>query len=498
MGTSSERDFMVKSQGKPVSLLWVWLFSFIFLIFSHLAVKAFSPNPVSWIFAITIMIFIGIGWMVLNGDDFGFFLIIFLCGHFVFADNQGGVFPYVFFVVIVSSMLMIRRKIVVFSSVPFIFHVILLVFFIHQVIGTILNPYSLASKIQFIVLALSWVLVFYYAASLKISDINIKRFLFSWFAIVIWMFIAALNQKYHWVITLSPLLSQHEMNLSAYGTFECSELFSEYSCYVFVFSLIILCNLREFKVLKIKKSIILPVAFISLCNLIMGVSRASLLLAGVSVFYIIFLNVIVIPSGKNFRQALIVLAVLPVLVVLVLQLGSLVSTDLMKEDFQKLSHSKLNIKTAISGRGIHRGNLFISAVEKLRKESRWLGYGYSKGENNLKTMGLEKRRLKGYHNLYLSLPFYFGWGGAVMFILLVFGTGLRSYLTYFRLRKLNHYLVSFALGFAMLWGIFIVNQYKISLTRSPSYFFLIWMLLGFTHAIVNSSKEVDIHKTEIE
>jgi hypothetical protein len=478
-----------KLQGKPSSRWGILLLIVLFLVLSHLAVKDFFPNPVFWVLAAIIMVFIGIGWVELKKDNFGFFLIIFLCNHFSFAENQGGLYSYVFFAVIIASLLLTRRKILIFSSVPFIFHVFLIVFFAYQIFGTILNPYSLVSNIQSTIVVLSWLLVFYYTASLKISNVNIKQFLSLWFVVVSWMFIVSLNQKYSLVITQSPLLPQHGTGLAVSGTFKNSELFSEYFCFIFIFSCIIIGNLNEFKVLKIKKNALVFIAFFSLCGLMMGGSRAAILLAGASVFYIVFLNAVLMPTAKNFRQALIIVAALPFFGMLILLSGSLVSVDLVKKDFKKLEQAGLNVKTAISGKGINRGNLFIVAARRLAKKSRWIGYGYNTSENNRKSLELDKE-LAGYHNLYLSLPFLFGWGGSAMYILLVLGTGLRSYFIYFKSRKLKHYLVPLALGFAMIWGIFLIDQYKISVTRNPSYFFLIWMLLGFTHAIVNSLKEV--------
>jgi hypothetical protein len=485
-----------ETQGKLSTFLWILSFSFVFLAFSHLSVKAFFPNPVFWVVATVLMVFMGIVWMMLRKDNFGFFLIIFFCSHFSFAENQGGLYSYVFFAVIVASVLLTRRKILFFSSVPAIFHVLLIVFFIYQVIGTILNPYSLVSNVQSTIVVLSWILIFYFAASLKITGAGIKRFLSLWFVVICWIFIVALNQKYHFLITESPLLFQRSTGLAVCGTFANSELFSEYFCFIFIFFSVILGNLSDFKILGIKRKTVLFIALISLCGLMMGGSRAAVILAGAAVLYIVFINVVLMPTAKNFRQALKIVVIIPLLFFLILQLGSLVSVDLMKKDFKVLEHSNLNVKTAISGQGLHRGNLFIVAVRRLVRKPRWFGYGYNTGENNRKSLELGEQ-IAGYHNLYLSLPFLFGWGGSAIFVLLVLGTGLRSYFSYFKSRKLNHFLVPITLAFAMIWGVFLVDQYKISVTRNPSYFFLIWILLGFTHAIVNSLKEMNMVGLEL-
>lgn len=74
-------------------------------------------------------------------------------------------------------------------------------------------------------------------------------------------------------------------------------------------------------------------------------------------------------------------------------------------------------------------------------------------------------------------------------MLLVVLTGCRIFIHYLKFLRSGNFLVPIAFGLSIVWGIFILDQYKISITRNPSYFLMIWMLLGLTHAVANSMHE---------
>ncbi|MGV7224310.1 MAG: hypothetical protein ACQ9MH_22695 [Nitrospinales bacterium] len=491
MYQKSTSTMVQDNQGQSRSVLSVLVLSFLCLIFAHLAVKAFFPNPVFWVIGAVLLVITGAGWMLIRKDDFGFLLALFVCAHFNFADNQGGIWAYYLCAVLLIRIALGRHRSFILSSVPISANVLVLIFLLHQIIGTILNPYSLISNIQATVVALSQLLVFYYCASQKMDGFNLKRLLAVWFAIACWVFVMGLNQKYHWLITPSPLLPQRYYgdNILASvpaGAFQNSELFAEYFCIVFVLSLVIFSSNKEMAQLRIKKNLPILMILISIASIMMGASRAAVLLALAAAFYLTFLSFAIAPSRQNFQRLFSLITILSLSGILMLFLGSFFSLDKMAADFEDLNPSKINVETVISGKGINRS--FTGAYQRLSRGSWWFGYGYNLPENNPKSLGtystIEKKG-SDYHSLYVCLPFFYGWVGAAAYVLLLILTGFRIYMCYLKNRKLDHFLVPIALGFAVVWGVFLLDQYKISVTRNPVYFFLTWMLLGWTHALAN-------------
>lgn len=481
----------------PPSVWSILLLSLLFLAAAHLAVKDFFPNPVFWVIGAFVIVVAGILWVLIRNDNFGFFLAIFVCVHFSFADNQGGLWSYVICAVVLIVMVMKRNSGINLASVPRSVTALVIILMAHQLLGTILNDYSLIENIQATVVGLSQLIIFYFCASQLMTESNIKRLLSMWFFVISWVFMINLNQIYHWVITKTPLLPQRYLlwgKLSSIpaGSFGNSELCAEYFCIAFVFSLIVIGYLKELASLQIKKIFPLFIILISSAALVMGASRSAVLLALAAAFYIIFLNYFVAPSARNLKRFFIFGAVLCLTGILIFNFGSFFELNEMVKDFKEIKPASINVETVISGKSINRS--FTSGYQRLGASSWWVGYGYNLPANNLKSLGMVTGGAADYHSLYICLPFFYGWLGAIAYFLIVFLTGIRSYIYYLKIRKLNSFLVPIALGFAMLWGIFLLDQYKISITRNPSYFLLTWMWLGLTHATVNSINYFNFNK----
>jgi|GEM_PF-4687790 len=480
----------MKDQSQTSSIKSVIVVATLFLMVAHLAVKEFFPNPVFWVIGASLIMALGLVWIVIRKDSYGFLLALFVCVHFDFAYNQGGLWAYVICAVILSGTLF-RRLDIKLSAVPMIFNVFVIIFIFMQVLGTLLNPYSLVSNIQASVITAAQVLAFYLCASQKITTSILKCFLSLWFLIVCWVFLMGLNQRYQWLITASPILPQRKL-LSGFahvpsGSFGNTELFAEYFCIIFSFSLIVLSHIEELKVLKIRKIFPVIMVLISLSAVLMGGSRSAVVLVIVATFHITFLDFFIKPSIRILRRFIIILSILSLAIILVLNFGSYLFIDQMVDDFKDVDISNLSTSSILSGKSINRGGLFDCGLERLKQGSWWVGYGYNLPENNAKTLGVQKMGVKDFHSLYLSLPFYYGWLGTIAYILLLIGTALRIYLIYFRgVKKTESYFIPIALGFSMLWGIFILDQYKIGATRNPNYYLLTWMWLGMTHAIANA------------
>ena len=490
------------SQNRTPSSWSTLILAFLFLMAANLSESGFlTRDTLSWMVTCGSIVAMGAGWIILRKDDFGFLLAVFVCAHFNFAEASGGLWTYILAVVMLVLIVLNYRPSIKLSSVPRSTSVLVLVLLIQQIIGTILNHYSLTDNIEATVVTCGQLLVFYYCASQKMNESNLKRLLSVWFVVVCWVFIMGLNQRYHWVITSNPLLPLGGFNRIPSGSFGNMELFGEYFCFVFVFFLVIVGHLKELSALRIKMIFPVLMVLMSVGAIVMGGSRAAVLLALAATFYIVFLNCFITPSFQSFRRAFGLTFVLCLVGILILKFGSHLFIGEMIFDFNQLNPSKMTMETVISGKSLNRGNLFTTGYQRLSQGSWWIGNGYNLPANNRESMGFKKYDAADFHNLYLALPFYYGWMGAIAYVLLVLGTGLRVYLMYLtRVRQRKHFLIPVALGFAILWGVFLLDEYKISVTRNPNYFLLIWMLLGWTHAVVNSIRwsetENDRHRDQ--
>lgn len=480
----------------PISIFGSVVLSLIFLALAHLAVKAFFPNPAIWLVGLLSMLGTGAFWLTWKNDDFEILLALFVCFHFPFADQQGSVWAYLVFSLFIIRLVTGRNHELSMGSIPFILSLCTIIFLFVQLIGSILNPYSFVSNIQASIIACSHIFMFYWAASQKLSLTNTRRFLSVWFSLVIWLFIINLNQKFHWISTESPLLFHSGKIADVFkstpvGSFQNSELNAEYFCFLFIFSLIVIIFSDSAKKIKLNRTWYISGLLISTVALMWGGSRAAIILALFGLLYIVVFDFIIIPSFSGFRRFAVFIALIPFLCLLLYMMSVTSSLDSMIEDFKQTDTAGLSVENVISGQGINRGALFDMAMTELSKKSRWLGSGYNIGENNRKSLGIEKKALSDYHSLYLSLPFFYGWIGSLAYLLIVIGTLLRIYLVYIymRAKKNDHFLSALALGFSLMWMVFLVDQYKISVTRNPSYFLLTWFFLGITHAVANTIRD---------
>lgn len=477
-------------QYSPDSVWAVFSLAFIFLVFAHLCVKAFFPNPAFWLIGAGVICVVGFEFLKNRQKTFGFLLAMFVCVHFAFADNQGGLWSYVIFAVLLIVLLLRNLKTVTFASVPRGMNWLLLLFFASQCVGLVLNPFSFTSNIQSFIVACSQIMVFYACASVFLTPDRTKLLLKVWFFVASWIFFIALNQHYHWIITPSPLLPQRGIILfnirqTPAGSFGNSELFAEYFCTIFVISLIFLINSKELSHLRIKSKFPILMLFFALGSLIMSSARSSILIAGASMVFLVA-DAIFIHSHWNMRRTVLLFCIIILIFVFVFAFGSYFNLDKVINDFDRLDPSEMSIDSIASGKSINRDSVYDLAYKRLNEKSWWIGYGYSIPANNRDSLGITGLMFGDYHSLYLSLPIFYGWLGAAAYILMVFYTGLRAFRCYSRNRKHHHYMAPIVFAFAFVWGIFLFDQYVVSVTRNASYFLLTWFLLGWTHAVVNS------------
>jgi hypothetical protein len=467
--------------------------SLFFLASAHLALKTLFPLPGFWVVGASLIVGIGSCFILKTKDVTGFFIALFACVHFNFADNQGGLWSYIVCTVYML-VLLFNKKINFFriNTVSKFINLLFAIFIIHQLLGLLINNYSLLSNAQSLVVICSHIIIFYSCASIDMSKFQFRRLSAIWFGVAIWVFFVAINQKYHWFIVDSPVLPyqlSRDFSLSSGATgasFGNSELFSEYYCFVYIFSIIIYLYSKEFISRFIKHVYVYIMIFSSAICLMMGGSRSAILLAVAATMFI-FMDQMSSRNPVRSIKMLIQVGALGVFVsAFLLFFGDYISLDETLEDFMRIDLSHMSFQSVASGESINRGWVFEAGVRRLGEGSWWIGYGYGIPDNNRISMGINNLLIADYHSLYLQLPFFYGWIGSLSYIFIVFFTGLRSFICYMRNRNSDNYLIYISLGFSILCAVFLIDQYKISVTRNPSYYLLTWFFFGFAHSVVNT------------
>lgn len=477
-------------EGHSRSILAVYSLAFFSLIFAHLCIKEFFSNPIFWFAGASAITVANIFFMIKYRDTLGFILTMFICTHFAFADNQGGLWSYIICAVLLLAMLLKHQRTFSFSCIPRSINWLMFIFIAHQLVGLIFNPYSLISNIQSFIVICAQCLILYACASINMSKNALNRLFTIWFITAILIFLVALNQHYQWVITDSPLLPQREGAMLLFkgipaGSFGNSELFAEYFGMVFLTAFIFLMYSKELASLHVNTLLSIIILFLSIASLIMSSARSAIILTGAAVLYLILNNLILTISLKSIWKTVVIVSIALLVFIFIANFGTYFSLEKTIQDFGKINPS-ISLKTVLSGEDINRGFIYDIAYQRLSENDWWIGYGFNLPENNRESLGLSGVPFADFHNLYLSLPIFYGWGGAVAYILIVLFTGIRAFSCYIRMRYFDHYLVPISLAFSLIWGLFLSDQFVISVTRNPSFFLLTWFLLGWTHAVVNS------------
>lgn len=484
----------VESRGSVLPML---ILSLIFLGAAHLSVREFFPSPAFWIVGASIILTVSVAWIIARRSYFEVLLAFFACAHFAFADTQGGLWSYIFCAVLLVGAL-VRSPDIRPSSVPRYVNVLIAVLVVHQILGMMLNSYLFVSNVQASVIFSSYILVFYVSASQTLTKPRLRQLLTTWFVLAFYCFLVGLNQRYHWIVTASPLVPHlvYREGLVATtvtvpaGPFKNAELFGEYFSMVFAFSLVMFTYSKELVSLRIKRIFPLLMIVLSSAAIVMGAARAAVILASIVIVFLLLFNLFVLGTGKAIKRALVLVLVVCLAVGIIAGLRSSLFVGEMTKKMSLLRPSEVTIENILSGKSIHRGELIEAGLRRLNQASWWIGYGYNIPENNHRSLGLSIGSAKDFHNLYLAIPMYFGWLGAAAYILLIAGSIARVSLAYFRQRHRSSPYLPVALGLAIIGVVFLLDEYKIDVTRNPNYWFMTWMLLGWMHSVANALSPV--------
>lgn len=471
--------------------------AFLAQLSGHLLLKYYMPNVAVGGFGFLLVGLIFYYVLIVRRDSFGFILVVYICSHFSYADNQGGLWNLMAFGILTLDLMKNKRK-EGFRRKDSVMSALLGIFILWNVLGWVLkNPAPMVTELQGIAAFSGFILMFLLTGNIVITKERFRLFLAVTFFMLVYQFGVALIQRYHLVSLNTPLLGGYTDTgttltygtTNAWGTLVHFELFGEYGALLTCLLIPLLSSSLTQRELRLGSNRIVVMIFLCLSFIMLATNRSStILFVLVGAIYLLVLPMRIFSSidraGRQLRLVAAVAILLPTV-------GAYIGLHTLEEKFSLLSGEQFSVEGVLSGKDINRGPLITMALNRLESESWWVGYGYGIVRSNRwawfgSDPEISKVGLADYHSLYLSLPELYGWIGTLAFLAMIVIVAFRSFSVSLRYRNRKSFLAVLAVGFTMFWIVFMANEYKISILRNPNYHMLFWIWLGLCNSIVRT------------
>ncbi|MEI6269351.1 MAG: hypothetical protein WCP01_10760 [Methylococcaceae bacterium] len=489
----------MNEQYQKLSSIKIFFISAIVLLTGHLLLQQYMPNMAVGGLAFLFLILIFSYFLIYKKDPFSFVIIIYICSHFSYGDNHGGLWNILSFVILVFYFLFVRNK-NEFNQKDTASAILLTIFIFFDVIGLALNnPMTLEPTLKGASAFFGYILMYIVASRLKITPERVRLFLYVSLIMLIYQFLVALIQYYSLVNWGTPLLGGNTLEMikvtsanRPIGTIQNFELFAEYALLMVCISMPFLSSKTTKEEVGFNYIYLSLMIFICISIMIITSMRgATVLVVLVTVFYYIIFPLRIIAAinavGQQSKIIILVALLLPAVSVYI-------GMKELSADFKNVNTKIMNIENIVSGKSINRGGLSDMAAQRISNESWIFGYGFSVPESNRWAwwgFDTTKRNAPAtdYHSLYLELPMIYGWLGSFSFISLILVTMHRLVMVTIKYRNKQSYLIILSLGLFVMWGMFLIHEYKIGMLRNSNYQMLFWIWLGLSSSVVKTIKE---------
>lgn len=471
--------------------------SFLALLSGHLLLKYYMPNPAFGGLGFVLVGLIFYYVLFVRRDPFGFILVVYICSHFAFADNQGGLWNLMTFGILAAYLATNRRQ-ERFPRPDPVMTMLMGIFILWNMLGWgVNNPLPVIPELQGIAAFFGFILMFRLASNVVITKERARLLLFVMFFMLLYELVVALNQHYALIKWNTPFLGNYtdkgssitQRIASTPGSLHNFELLAEYGALMTGLLVPLLSSSLTQRELRVGSNrIIIMIVACLLCITLTGDRSGAILFGLVIAAYLLILPMGLFTSidrvGRQFRIIMVAAFLLPMA-------GAYFGLSHLEHKFSALSGQKFSIEGIVSGKDINRGRLVTMGLRRLASRSWLIGYGYGiPRSNRWAWFGVDPQthhiQLDDFHSLYLTLPEVYGWIGALAFLSMIVVTGFRAFKTSLRYRKRKSFLIPLAIGFAMLWGVFLTNEYKITVLRDPNYYMLFWIWLGLANSVVKT------------
>jgi|GEM_PF-1517497 len=465
------------------------------LLFAHFLLREYMPTQLVGAFGAGVVFLLLYYVLCHKRDVFGFLLIIFICSHFSYAENQGGLWnllAFGLFLVYYSTGKPLTR----IGKADILLNTLLLTLVVSNLFGWLLKNQMTGASLLFSVASFLGIIFCYIFMSRIVLTPRLLRILLQVLAVVVaYMFLAAMNQRFAIIDLNTPLLGTYAAGSGgliaggtnrAASTLQHTELFGEYSMLLVTLTIPFVVSSMTQRFLKLRRGLVFFFFVIAVSNMLLSGTRSAFLLtvvAGISyLFVFITFPLNVVDARKRYLKY-----IFTGLIALTL-LGSYVGLDSTLGRFQSFSdETSFRFEDVTSGEGINRGPLFLMGVQRIQNGNWFIGYGSGIPVSNYSALFNGRKSLySDFHSLYLALPIIYGWFGTFAFLAIILILNFRLIRIVVLYRNSKHYLMPLIIGLALFWPLFLMDQYKISILRVMNYQTLFWLYLGISSAAIRT------------
>ncbi len=436
--------------------------------------------------------------LLINEDYFAFVIIVFFSNHYIFGNDKGGLFNLAALLAMLAYNLF-WKKAPLFkgkSSFGKIITFLLMVLIYCQLLS-LLNNFraETSSKIASMVIFLALTTLLFQMSKIRIREIDFIRFFQVLALFTAFNLLVSLNQKYNFMPIQLALIPTWDADAEfQYDIFRCTGTFFNFEAYAeYSLSMIILLLpgtlSGSFKRIGTWfYSLAIAIIFMSVFAIVLSVTRSSFFLMPLAIIIILVSQAgrIKASSAMPFVGVLVVGLIVNMFIPLID-----FSTFIERSKEMQISH----LSDITSGSEINRGDIFAFAFKKIERTKGVIGEGYFTNQPDYSTVHFDTPHpvIGDYHNLYLGMVVFWGYGGAVSFTLLFVITLFLGISTYRKYKdRASPFKLDLLLGFNILFVFFLINQYKIIFLRESNYAVMIFILLIMYSSIIHEIKQESI------
>ena len=444
-----------------------------------------SSNYSLLILPVLIFIFLNRGYFAKS--LFVFIVIIFIGSHFNFQPEYGGTFALVSICIIFIYTLE-KRRIYELRPKDSILGFILLILTVFCILGWITKS---DIKIRYLIFSIitfsSFIIMLRISSSLIWNHFRIKVFITLLCIIMVYALFTAITNTLNIMPFRSTLWYSYNVEYSAEGSFFYSMLQRPSSAIAAMYFsailpfLLINPNLLEF---NIKKRILYFGIIASALVCLGSFSKSHSVALGVGFFLTTLFFIYLIKRKGSYIKRLNNFLLIGFIVFIVTEPFFHFETLIKRFNEQPKLISSF-IDNPLLPKNTTREESFTMAMESLKRENWFIGYGYSNADFNRRAWlgeGYSEIAKLDFHNTYFSLPQLFGWVGTFAYIALFLLTILRMHPILRNIRVQMDYRI-LALSFFMLFIVFLLTEYTITSLSSPFYLMMLFILLGLANAL---------------
>lgn len=486
-------------QKKSDSVLIIFLKILVYLILGSFTFSAYPlPIVLAALTIITVIFFI----TLYKEDYFSFLMQLFICNHFQFGYENGGIFNLAASLALIIHLLVYKNKFQKVSALSMASITAIVILAIIQILSLINSDSPVNLKIISALSFFNLFFLFYYSSKIGFNVINYLRFIQITGIFFIYMFLVSLNQKYEFYqspYAFFPSLNpdaEYELGIKrSGGTLGNFEFYAEYSISIIALVLPGLLSGSFNNVSKQFYYFCCLIAFTAILAIVLSGTRSSILLLP---FLIITVCMFLVKRLKV--KSIIISATIMAVLFIINSNVKLIDFTVFTKRSESVDMKTLTLSKILSGEDMNRGDIFAYGIKKINKSSVLIGEGYFTNRKEYTKVHFDQvddMSVPDYHNLYLSAIVIWGYLGAAILVFIFVSTIIRGFKLYYILKSYNFFLVDLLLGFNILFLFFMINQFKIEFIRDTNYFLLILLLLSIYNLLIRElSKNIVIVNSE--